>query len=182
MRREPCAGRQAEQSGRRTALCAPGCRSAACRTKGIAMNGPCWRLVCLVVLAALFQAGCDGTFPPDVLGPAKESTTDATPSDVSPNDPPPDDGGGDPNNPPLPPPGDGESPGGGFTIEQTLSAQAQRNTIAFDALATLHQRRRHAEPVDPLQDRCEQVTRRCHFGHLEDHIPWVGHDLRPSLD
>ena len=38
---------------------------------------------------------------------------------------------------------------------------------------TLQQRRRHTEPLDTLQDRCEQLSWNRHFGHLEDHADLV---------
>ena len=50
------------------------------------------------------------------------------------------------------------------------------------ASAMPHQRRWHTEPLDPLQDRREQVARHRNFGHLEDHVPRVGHHLGPDLD
>jgi len=137
------------------------------------MNGPCCKLACVAMLAALFQAGCGGVFPLDALAPANGPTDDNTPSDVSPNDSPPDGGGVDPNNPPPPPPGNDESSGGGgFTIEQTLSDQAQRNTIAFDALAFL------------TGDLCAdsflppgKVSDFCGFQYLRDNDPdGMGHN------
>lgn len=45
-----------------------------------------------------------------------------------------------------------------------------------------HQRRRHTESLDAVQNRCEQFTRHRHLGHLEGHILRVDHHLGPDLD
>ena len=45
-----------------------------------------------------------------------------------------------------------------------------------------HQRRRHAEPLDAIQDRCEQLMRHRDFGHLKGHVLGVPHHVGPDLD
>ncbi len=47
---------------------------------------------------------------------------------------------------------------------------------------TLHQRRRHTEPPNPLQDRCEQLTWHRDFGHLERHVLRMPNHFGPDLD
>ena len=43
-------------------------------------------------------------------------------------------------------------------------------------------RRRQREPLDAVEDRCEQVSRDSHFGELERHVFRVPRHLGPDLN
>ncbi len=48
--------------------------------------------------------------------------------------------------------------------------------------AALQQQRQHTEPLDALQDRCKQLARHRHLGHLERLVLGVQNDFRTDLD
>lgn len=59
--------------------------------------------------------------------------------------------------------------------EPATSRRAQASPALYD-------RRRHAEPLDAIEDRRVQLSGRGHLGHLEDHVARVGDHLRSDLD
>ncbi len=50
------------------------------------------------------------------------------------------------------------------------------------ASGTEHQLRRHTEALDALQDRCEQLARHRHFGHLKRHVLGVTNHFGSDVD
>lgn len=92
----------------------------------------CWISVCAAIVAAALQTGCNATSSAAVSDAADMSPDDGASDGTSPDDESPD--GAPPDNAP---PADGPAASGDFGIEQTLSDEAQRNTIAFDGLALL---------------------------------------------
>lgn len=48
------------------------------------------------------------------------------------------------------------------------------------ASAMLHQLRRHSEPLDAVKDRCKQLARHRHLGHLKRHVVGVPDSRGPT--